>query len=246
MGIVDQRKGQGAKVESERSQPATAARILAAAQELALKRGFRGVTISAIAEKAMVGKGTVYLYWDTKEDLFISLLGRSFLVIVDQLIEGIASDSALVLPPQLCLWLLKTSAQHPLVHALQMRDVDILGALAGDERTHSLVRKHGAAALLEVLLPIWRSHGLVTTAEDPSRQAYALQLLTVGFVETTVRHSGPAATDEEWREGVMADSITILLGMGNISCSVAQATAKVVLEALLAFRASLSARIKNS
>ena len=47
----------------------TAARILAAARELVLKRGVKGLTVAEIAARAHVGKGTAYLYWPTKEDL---------------------------------------------------------------------------------------------------------------------------------------------------------------------------------
>jgi hypothetical protein len=36
----------------------TAARILAAARDLVLKRGVKGLTVAEIAEKAHVGKGT--------------------------------------------------------------------------------------------------------------------------------------------------------------------------------------------
>jgi AcrR family transcriptional regulator len=52
----------------------TAARILAAARELVLKRGVKGLTVAEIAEKAHVGKGTAYLYWKTKEDLLLAVI----------------------------------------------------------------------------------------------------------------------------------------------------------------------------
>ena len=52
----------------------TAARILAAARELVLKRGVKGLTIAEIAERAHVGKGTAYLYWKTKEDLLLAVI----------------------------------------------------------------------------------------------------------------------------------------------------------------------------
>ena len=50
-------------------QSTKAARLLASAGELLLSRGARGFTVADVAKRAHVGKGTVYLYWPTKEDL---------------------------------------------------------------------------------------------------------------------------------------------------------------------------------
>src|SRR5689334_12910354 len=47
----------------------TAARIVDAAQDLLQRRGSKAVTIAAVAQKAHVGTGTVYLYWSSKSEL---------------------------------------------------------------------------------------------------------------------------------------------------------------------------------
>jgi AcrR family transcriptional regulator len=44
--------------------------ILRAAQREFLERGFKGTSIESVAKAAGVAKGTVYLYFDTKEDVF--------------------------------------------------------------------------------------------------------------------------------------------------------------------------------
>lgn len=227
--------------EGARAKSPTAARILAAAQELALKRGFRGVTVSAIAEKALIGKGTIYLYWNTKEELFLALLARSFLTIVDALIEKLAADSALVSPDRFCLLLLGACARHPLVRALQAADVDLLGSLARDERTYRLLRQHGAAALLERIIPVWRACGLASQAADPSRQAYALQMLCVGYAETGVRPITADTRPGSWRDEVMAGTVTNVLGGSGIDSSMIGPAAAGVLKALGEHRLALSA-----
>lgn len=48
--------------------------IQAAARELFFKKGYQNSTIDEIADKAMVSKGTVYLYFKNKEDLYVSLV----------------------------------------------------------------------------------------------------------------------------------------------------------------------------
>ena len=48
-------------------------RILAAAKKVFAMRGFAGATISDIARQAEIGKGTVYEYFNSKEDLFFAV-----------------------------------------------------------------------------------------------------------------------------------------------------------------------------
>ena len=49
-------------------------RILAAAREVFFDVGIRRATVDAIAARADVAKGTVYLYFNTKEDILANLL----------------------------------------------------------------------------------------------------------------------------------------------------------------------------
>jgi TetR/AcrR family transcriptional regulator, cholesterol catabolism regulator len=50
--------------------------LLAAAEQLFASRDYREVSMAEIAEKAGVAKGTVYLYFDTKEALFLDLVSQ--------------------------------------------------------------------------------------------------------------------------------------------------------------------------
>ena len=51
-------------------------RILDAAEELFARHGFKKTSIDEIAQRAQVGKGTVYLVSDSKEDLFYQVVHR--------------------------------------------------------------------------------------------------------------------------------------------------------------------------
>ena len=55
------------------SMPDKRERILAAAKKVFAQRGFAGATISEIALQAEIGKGTVYEYFKSKEDLFFAV-----------------------------------------------------------------------------------------------------------------------------------------------------------------------------
>ena len=59
-------------------------RIERAALQLFTRKGFHGTTVREIAKKAGVSMGKLYIYYDTKEDIFIDLvhhLGRKMEVI---------------------------------------------------------------------------------------------------------------------------------------------------------------------
>ncbi|EST18808.1 TetR/AcrR family transcriptional regulator [Streptomyces roseochromogenus] len=70
----------------------SAARILAAARQLVLKREGKGLTIAEIAESAHVAKGTVHPHWSTREDLLVGLFARNFLAVPDDFIEMITAS----------------------------------------------------------------------------------------------------------------------------------------------------------
>jgi AcrR family transcriptional regulator len=48
--------------------------IASAAKEVFMSRGYQGATMQEIAEKAGIGKGTIYLYYKGKEDLYTGLM----------------------------------------------------------------------------------------------------------------------------------------------------------------------------
>ena len=64
------------------------ARILDAAGELLLAFGYRRVTIDDVARRAGVGKGTVYLHWASKLELFATVLIRDAAEIVVEQISA--------------------------------------------------------------------------------------------------------------------------------------------------------------
>jgi AcrR family transcriptional regulator len=50
--------------------------ILDAVQELLKEHGYKSMTMEAVAAKAGLGKGTIYLYFESKDDLALSCIDR--------------------------------------------------------------------------------------------------------------------------------------------------------------------------
>lgn len=168
--------------------PGKAPQVLAAAEELILKQGFKGVTMAAVAERAHVGKGTAYLYWRTKEDMFLELIVGNLADLLDELADRVRAEPALASADRLCPSLVTAWTARPLVRALQAGDADVLGALLDNRRTHALMVEHGPGAVIRRLLRIWRDHRTVRVDWSLEDQATALDLILVGCFVSGVRN----------------------------------------------------------
>lgn len=189
----------------------TAARLLTAANDLLLGRGAKGFTVADVAARAHVGKGTVYLYWPTKEDLLIGLIGRSFLRVLEDLVQQLDDDPALARPSRFCPRMLHIAVSQPLVAALQRHDDDLLGMLADHPRSVALNDALGPGAVLDAMIPLWRRDGLARTDWDIADQTFALHALITGVALSLVGPSlEPSAVDDRLR--VLGTAVTALLG----------------------------------
>jgi AcrR family transcriptional regulator len=68
--------------------------ILQAAREVFFRDGFHQATVEAVAERAEVSKGTVYLYFESKETILAHLLLEGLRELVDELEEAYAAEES--------------------------------------------------------------------------------------------------------------------------------------------------------
>jgi AcrR family transcriptional regulator len=69
--------------------------ILRAAREVFFENGFHQATVEAVAERAEVSKGTVYLYFESKETILAHLLLEGLRELVDELEGAYAATDSL-------------------------------------------------------------------------------------------------------------------------------------------------------
>jgi len=62
-------------------------RIIETASRVFAERDYHAVTMDGIAQRSGVGKGTLYRYFDSKEDLFIALMDEGLALLADRLEE---------------------------------------------------------------------------------------------------------------------------------------------------------------
>ncbi|GAB2682266.1 TetR/AcrR family transcriptional regulator [Nocardia goodfellowii] len=220
----------------EHSSP-KAARILAAAGDLLLSVGSKGMTIADVARKAHVGKGTVYLYWKSKEDLLLGVVGRDYIAVADEIIAAVSADPDLARPSRLCPFLLRVMAGHPYANALMARDEELLGVIAADPAITRLFDTLGPDAMMHDVLPMWRADGMARTDWSAADQAFALQALTTGFLATAAdRSTRSLAVDPET---VFAAAVTALLGPDAATAEQVRSTAEKGLRSLAERRADV-------
>jgi len=76
-------------------------RILQVAADLLLRYGYRRVTIDDIARRSGVGKGTIYLHWRTREDLFRDVFEHEVLGAIEGLLQVLRRDAGAWRPHRL-------------------------------------------------------------------------------------------------------------------------------------------------
>jgi len=69
--------------------------ILKAAREVFFERGFHQATVDDVAFRAEVSKGTIYLYFESKESILAHLLLEGLALLLDRLSESYAAHQSL-------------------------------------------------------------------------------------------------------------------------------------------------------
>ncbi|WP_329108974.1 TetR/AcrR family transcriptional regulator [Micromonospora sp. NBC_01699] len=165
-------------------------RIIDAAGRLLVSWGYQRITIGEVARRAGVGKGTVYLHFPTKEALFLAVLTRSVVVLVDALTREIDDDPAAVLPGRVARFGYRRLREDPIGRALFTGDADTLGALAHSPELGDVPQERDR--VIGDYLAILREHGVARTDDDPEQQRHGFVALLTGYLATE-----PGAPDAE-------------------------------------------------
>jgi AcrR family transcriptional regulator len=100
--------------------------ILDTARELLLRWGYRRVTVDELARRAGVGKGTVYLHWRSREDVFHAVSAREAAGMTDAVVAAMRADSAEVALHRYLRRLFVEAMNRPVLRALYTGDAEML------------------------------------------------------------------------------------------------------------------------
>lgn len=113
---------------------ARADRILDAASELLARYGFDKTTLDDVARRAHVAKGTLYLHWKSKQELFATLLRRERHDLLHSVRQR-AAEHAESLGGLMRLFAEEIAAR-PLLKAIMLEDREIVGDMMRVKRDH--------------------------------------------------------------------------------------------------------------
>ncbi|MDQ2717495.1 MAG: TetR/AcrR family transcriptional regulator [Chloroflexota bacterium] len=120
--MAEQQKPSKPGMLDERAQ-----RILQGATRLILHYGYDKTTMNDIAAEANVSKSTLYLYWQSKEELFRALLTRETLDVVDDWLRRVQDDPQGGTLFGIYQHGFRALLAHPLMSALYTKESHVLG-----------------------------------------------------------------------------------------------------------------------
>jgi len=155
-------------------------RILNAAVELLQKWGYRKTTLDDIAREAGVAKGTIYLYWPTRERLFIAIIEREQVKLLREISQRMAEDAEGMTLVGLIKHSILATLANPVTRALILQDTDFLGELIIREFNASTYQAQldGYLALLQFL----RDAHLIRSDIELQEQALAVVSASWGML----------------------------------------------------------------
>lgn len=159
-----------------------AQRILDAAANLIQRWGYKKTTIDDIARMAGVAKGTIYLHWKTREDLFTALLLRESIEAAVDILERINNDPKGMFLSNLMKHGMYVIMTRPLAKALFIRDVEVLGELvrSGQEDIGLISQQKMIAG--KGMLELLRSKGMLRTDQSIAVQMKMYNAIFMGFM----------------------------------------------------------------
>lgn len=178
--MASQRKGEQGQIEERSKREQRADRILDAAAELMLRWGYNKTTVDDIARYAGVAKGTIYLHWKTREDLFLALMKREYIRLVQDIQQRISGDPEGGTLHGITKHSMLATMKSPLMKAVLLRDTDLLGEWMRNEYANETYSQQIAQSL--ALFEHLRSRGVVRDDIDVRKQVYMLDAITLGFL----------------------------------------------------------------
>jgi AcrR family transcriptional regulator len=165
-----------------------AERILDVAADLLVRHGYRRVTIDDVARGADIGKGTVYLHWRTREELFSAVVEREVRAAVGGLLRALERDHRVALPHRLAPAYFLSIMDRPLLRGFLLADADLLGKLARSDTAREDQHQLMSARYFELLA----EQGLLPADLTPEAAAYAFLATFEGFLRADRGDAGAA------------------------------------------------------
>ena len=153
-------------------------KILRAATAVIIRQGYDKTTMSDIAEEAGVSRGTVYLYFKGKEELFEALLYWEWTQYSQTLLEALESDPRGGTIGGFYRALFRAVSSRPLMASMMRRDRRVLGNYL--RKPDNLVAGMESGSTTVDFIRALQAVGVVRQDLDPEVTAHLLETLSYG------------------------------------------------------------------
>ena len=177
------------RLRDPRQRQERATRILDVAGELLLHHGYRRVSIEDVATGAGIGKGTIYLHWKTREELFTAVFEREVLQAIGELVQALHQDPQVCLLHRFARTYFLAILHRPLLAGFVLGDADLLGKLAKPGSARDQRHQLMSHAYLQLLA----EHRLLRDDLDLDQIAYAFQATFEGFLQAEAAAAAPTS-----------------------------------------------------
>jgi AcrR family transcriptional regulator len=199
-------------------------RILDAAVELVLRWGYGKTTIDDVARRAGVAKGTIYLHWRTRDELFAALLRRERV----RLFEEVRAKAPATLGALFGSFV-GTALRRPLLRAALIGDSEVLGSFTRMKRHSTTPLELGDA--FDTYIGRLIEHGAVRAA--PGDHAIVINSIVHGFVFLPDMLPAESRPSDERIAELVADTVERTMSTGRaLPEEDAQAVARATLDLL--------------
>lgn len=166
------------------SEPATNAEreqaILDAASALITHYGYDKTTVEDMAQQAGVAKGTLYLHFRSKDDLFSALIAREAQRVAERSFALIDADPEGVTVYTIFRYGWQAMQENPLLRAVYVRDRRVLGDYV--RRLASLPQFSQMVSLSGEFIQHFQRLGLIRDDLDPDALLYVLTSFRYGLL----------------------------------------------------------------
>lgn len=223
------------RLRDPRQRQERATRILDVAAALLLRHGYRRVTVDDVAAGADIGKGTIYLHWKTREELFTAVFEREVLQAIGELLQALRQDPQVSLPHRFARAYFLAIMHRPLLRGFVLGDADLLGKLA-TPRGRARGDRH--RLLSRSYFELLSGRSLLRDDMDVDAIAYAFQATFEGFLQAEAAAAAPttaghAAAGLDQRADLLARTVQRAFESGRtIPRRTQQSLATAVIELL--------------
>lgn len=196
MVAVTSRRVRTDDVEGRR---ARAEAVLAAASGLIERWGYDKTTVEDVARTAGIAKGTVYLHWKTRDELFTAVLRRERLLMVGAVRDRLVDRPG---PRALFRHFAEALMGRPLLRAVLLNDLAVVGRLSERVRERAPWRPS-----FSDFLAILRAHGAVDATRGELGQVTLVNAAYLGVLTTAALLPEPMRLSPDEQADLIADMV---------------------------------------